>query len=137
MVAKRGYTNIMVFRDGLPAWRKAGYTVNSPAPLNKLDIPSIRPDQLHARLDDYLVIDVRPEDAYKRGYLPGSRAMPLAYLAMLSVELPKDGNLVVVDHKGKQCQTAAQWLNNNGFENVRWLKGGMTGYAAAGYELEF
>lgn len=136
LVANRGYTNIMVFRDGLPAWIKAGYPVNSPKPLKQCNVLMIEPDQLQKSFDDYLVIDIRPKSAYKNGYLPGSRAMPLAYLSMLSVELPKDGKLVVVDHKGKQCKTAAQWLKDNGFSDVRWLKGGLIGYAKAGYELE-
>lgn len=136
LVAKRGYTNVMVFRDGLPAWIKAGYPVNSSMPLKRLQVPDIVPSQLNKSLNDYLVIDIRPASAYKLGYLPGSRAMPLAYLSRLSVELPKDGKLVVVDHKGKQCKTAAQWLKTNGFNNVRWLKGGLISYANAGYQLE-
>jgi rhodanese-related sulfurtransferase len=136
LVAKRGYTNIMVFRDGLPAWTKAGYPINSPKPLKRSNVPTIEPGQLNKSFDDYLVVDIRPRSAYKNGYLPESRAMPLAYLSKLSTELPKKGKLVVVDHKGKQCKTAAQWLKNNGFSNVRWLKGGLAGYAKAGYELE-
>lgn len=136
LVAKRGYTNIMVFRDGLPAWKKAGYTLKSPKPLKKCNVPTIEPGQLKKSFDDYLVVDIRPRSAYKNGYLPESRAMPLAYLSKLSTELPKDGKLVVVDHKGKQCKTAAQWLKNNGFSDVRWLKGGLSAYAKAGYNLE-
>lgn len=136
LVAKRGYTHIMVFRDGLPAWIKAGYPVNSPKPLKQCNVPMIEPGQLKKSLNDYIVVDIRPKGDYKHGYLPESRAMPLAYLSTLSVELPKDGNLVVVDHKGTQCKTAAQWLKDNGFSNVCWLKGGLVTYAKAGYELE-
>ena len=136
LVANRGYTNIMVFRDGLPAWIKAGYSVNSPKPLKQCSVPTIEPGQLNKSFDDYLVVDIRPRSAYKNGYLPESRAMPLAYLSTLSAELPKDGNLVVVDHKGKQCKTAAQWLKINGFRNVCWLKGGLVGYTKAGFKLE-
>jgi rhodanese-related sulfurtransferase len=135
-VAKRGYTNIMVFREGLPAWIKAGYPINSPTPLKRSKVPTIEAGQLYKSFDEYLVVDIRPRSAYKNGYLPESRAMPLAYLSKLSKELPKDSKLVVVDHKGKQCKTAAQWLKNNGFNNVCWLKGGLAGYTKAGYELE-
>ena len=83
-----------------------------------------------------MVVDIRPENAYEKGYVPGSRAMPLAYLPMLYVEIPKTSKIVVVDHKGKQCKTAAQWLKNNGYEDVHYLKGGLSGYAGAGYHLE-
>lgn len=136
LVANRGYTNIMVFRDGLPAWIKAGYPINSTKLLKQCNVPAIEPGQLNKSLDDCLVVDIRPRSAYKNGYLPESRAMPLAYLSKLSAELPKDGKLVVVDHKGKQCKTAAQWLKDKGFSNVLWLKGGLAGYKKAGYKLE-
>lgn len=126
----------MVFRDGLPAWIKAGYPIDSPKSLKQFILPTIEPSQLNKSLDDYLVVDIRPRSAYSKGYLPGSRAMPLAYLSQLSAELPKDGKLVVVDHSGKQCKTAAQWLKSNGFSDVHWLKGGLIGYTKAGFELE-
>jgi rhodanese-related sulfurtransferase len=135
-VAKRGYTNIMVFRDGMPAWIKAGYPVYSPKPLKRYEVPMIEPGQLKAFFNDYLVVDIRPRSAYKNGYLPESQAMPLAYLSKLSAELPKESRIVVVDHKGKQCKTAAQWLKNKGYSDVRWLNGGLAGYVKTGYKLE-
>jgi rhodanese-related sulfurtransferase len=136
LVAKRGYTNVMVFKDGIPAWVEAGYPINSPEPLKDAKVTTIEAEQLNASLDDFIIVDIRPQSTYELGYLPGSRAMPLAYLSMLSAELPKDRWIVVVDHKGKQCKTAAQWLNNNGFKTVSWLKGGLTGYAKKGFKLE-
>jgi rhodanese-related sulfurtransferase len=136
LAAKRGYTNIMVFRDGIPGWRKAGYPIKSPAPLKKVAVPAIEPAQLSKSLDAYLVVDIRPENGYKNGYIPGSRAMPLAYLSLLAVELSKEDKLVVVDHNGKQAQNGARWLKSNGFEDVCYLKGGLTGYAAKGFNLE-
>jgi len=136
LVAKRGYTNIMVFTEGIPAWIKAGYAINSPSPIKGAAVPAIDSARLHASLNDFLVVDIRPESAYDLGYLPGSHAMPLAYLSMLSVELPKNRKLVVVDHSGNQCQIAARWLLSKGFGDVCWLKGGLVGYKKAGFELE-
>lgn len=126
----------MVFRDGLPAWIKAGYPIDSPSPLSKISVPVIDAAQLHASLDKFVIVDIRPESAYEMGYLPGSRAMPLAYLSILSVELPRNRKIVVVDHSGKQSQTAARWLVSRGYADVCWLKGGLSNYNAAGFELE-
>ncbi len=126
----------MVFKDGIPGWIDAGYTIKSTVPLKKVAVSSIEPKQLNDGLANYLVVDIRPENAYVNGYVPGSRAMPLAYLSMLYVEIPKTSKIVVVDHKGKQCKTAAQWLKNNGYDEVLYLRGGLSGYAAAGFRLE-
>lgn len=137
LLAKRGYTKIMVFRDGIPGWENAGFATTSTSPKkDDMKVPVIEPAQLHKTLDEYLVVDIRPASAYKMGYLPGSRAMPMPYLSMLSVELPKDRRILVVDHSGKQSKRAAQWLMSNGFKDVSMLNDGVTGYINAGFELE-
>jgi rhodanese-related sulfurtransferase len=135
-VAKRGFTNIMIFRDGIPGWIDAGYVINALAPKISKEVQLIEPSELHTTLDQYLVVDIRPASAYKEGYLPGSRAMPMAYLSMLSVELPKDSRIVLIDNGGHQLIKAAQWMTDSGFEDVTILKGGMTAYIKAGFELE-
>lgn len=135
LVAVRGYTNIMVFRDGLPGWKKAGFKINNTSMMT-VEVSEIEPEQLNAALDKYLIVDVRTPSIYKFGYLPNSRAIPLPYLSMLSAELPKDRRIVVVDHSGKQSKIAAQWLLKNGFKDVSMLKDGLTAYAKAGFALE-
>lgn len=136
LIAKKGYTNIMVFRDGIPGWIEAGYTTTHSSAKENTMIKVLEPDQLNASLDNYLIVDIRPANSYDLGYLPNSRAMPMAYLSMLSVELPKDSRIAVVDHSGKQCKKAAQWLIKNGFIDVSIVKDGITGYAKKGFKLE-
>jgi rhodanese-related sulfurtransferase len=135
-VAKKGYTNIKIFRDGIQGWTNAGFSINKASKKVDFELPVIEPEQLNTDLDDYLVLDIRPASIYEFGYIPNSRAMPLPYLSMLSAELPRNRKIVVVDHLGKQCKKAAQWLMNNGFEDVSILKDGLTGYKRAGFELE-
>lgn len=136
LIAKRGYTNIMVFRDGIPGWIKAGFSITSSSATKNTNAKVLEPEQLNAALDNYLVLDIRPASAYTTGYLPESRAIPMAYLAILSVELPKDKSIAVIDHSGRQSSKAAQWLINNGFNDVSIIKGGMKGYMKAGFKLE-
>ena len=135
-MAQLGYTNIMVFRDGIPAWVKAGYPLNTSSPLKKAKVPSLEPATLKASLDDVYIIDIRPPSVYDKGYIKNSRAIPLGFLSFLVEEIPRNQKLVVVDHKGKQCKTAAKWLKNNGFKDVAWLKGGLTAWAKKGYPVE-
>jgi rhodanese-related sulfurtransferase len=132
----RGYTSIMVFKDGLPGWTKAGFKINKATMMKDFEVTAIEPEQLNSAIDDYLIVDVRPASIYKFGYIPNSHAIPLPYLSMLSAELSKDSRIVVVDHTGKQCKKAAQWLLSNGFEDVSILKDGLTAYEKAGFELE-
>ena len=126
----------MVFQDGIPAWEKAGYSTISLLPTKSITVPEVDAVQLSQTLEDYLIVDIRPESTYENGYLPGSRAMPLTYLKMLSVELPTDSKIMIVDYGGKRCKKAAKWLVSNGYSDVSVLKGGLTGYAKAGFELE-
>jgi rhodanese-related sulfurtransferase len=126
----------MVFRNGIPGWEKAGFTTTTRLPNKDITIPELDAAQLHNSLDDYLVVDVRPESKYSDGYLPGSRAMPMTYLQMLSVELPLDRKIMIVDYGGKRCKMAARWLLSNGYTDVSVLKGGLSKYAEEGYELE-
>jgi rhodanese-related sulfurtransferase len=136
-VAKRNYTNIKIFKDGIPGWKAAGFSVKRITSYQDLYVPTIEPEKLNAALDQYLIIDIRPVNAYKSfGYIPGSRAMPLPYLSLLAAELPKEKRLVVADHNGKRCEKAAQWLLGNGFQDVTLLKNGLTGYADAGFAME-
>jgi rhodanese-related sulfurtransferase len=126
----------MVFRDGIPAWENAGFPITSLLPSKNITIPEVNAAQLHNSLDDYLIVDIRPESTYSDGYLTGSRAMPLTYLKMLSVELPSDRKIMIVDYGGKRCNMAAKWLVSRGYSNISVLKGGLTEYANAGFELE-
>lgn len=126
----------MVFKDGIPGWKQAGFATYSKLSNKSIKVPVIESVKLHRTFNQYLIVDVRPMSLYKKGFLPNSRAIPLAYLSMLSVELPKDSKIVVVDHKGKQCGKAAQFLIANGFSDISLLKGGLTAYVKAGFELE-
>ena len=135
-MAKRGYTNIRVFRNGIKGWSKAGFPINKSEKKIEHEISLVEPEQLHSELDDYVIVDIRPASIYKFGYIPNSRAMPLPYLSMLATELPKNRKIVVVDHLGKQSIKAAQWLMGDGFEDVSILKDGLTAYKEAGFELE-
>lgn len=135
-MAKRRYKNIMVFKDGLPGWIKAGYPVKSLMAADNTKIPSVSAEQLSEMLGNVYVIDVRPENLYELGFLPYSRAIPLGHLSRLYTEIPKKIKIVVVDHKEKQAPTACKFLRSKGYNNVSWLKGGLASWSKQGLELE-
>lgn len=88
-----------------------------------------------ARRGDVLVIDVRPEDEYLAGHLPGARSIPIAELTKRLHGLPKDKEIVAYC-RGRYCVYAIDaiaLLRKNGFRAVRfedsvpqWGEAGLT-----------
>lgn len=65
---------------------------------------SITADALLDRLEreDVLVLDVRPEEEYRAGHVPGARSIPVGQLAARLAELPRDAT-VVAYCRGPYC----------------------------------
>jgi rhodanese-related sulfurtransferase len=96
-------------------------------------------DDLVARLRDDLVtvLDVRPEDEFALGHLPGALNIPLAELERRIGELPKSGE-VVAYCRGPYCVLsfeAVAALRSRGYR-VRRLEDGYPEWKAAGLPVE-
>jgi rhodanese-related sulfurtransferase/DNA-binding transcriptional ArsR family regulator len=86
------------------------------------------------RAGDVVVLDVRPEDEYLAGHIPGARSVPLSELeARLSDDLPA-GAEVVAYCRGPYCVLAPEavaLLRARGFR-ARRLADGLPDWAARG-----
>ncbi len=85
---------------------------------------------------DVLLLDVRPEDEYELGHLPGAINMPLCDLEMRLAELPKDREIVAYC-RGPYCILsfeAAAMLRARGLK-VRRLEDGFPEWVAAGFDV--
>jgi len=96
-------------------------------------------DELVARLRDDLVtvLDVRPDDEFARGHLPGALNIPLAELERRLGELPK-GHEVIAYCRGPYCVLsfeAVAALRARGYR-VRRLEDGYPEWKAAGLPIE-
>jgi ArsR family transcriptional regulator len=96
-------------------------------------------DDLVARLRDDLVtvLDVRPEDEFALGHLPGALNIPLAELERRLGELPK-GREVIAYCRGPWCVLsfeAVAALRSQGYR-VRRLEDGYPEWKAAGLPVE-
>ena len=136
LVAKRGYQNIKVFRDGIPAWIKSGYPLAKENALPKTKIPTVNAAKLKGILGDVAILDIRTPSLYKMGWIKDSHKIPLAELSTRYSELAKDETVVVVDHAGKQVLTASRFLKSKGFENVQRVQGGLMACVSSGISLE-
>jgi len=95
--------------------------------------------ELVGRIADGLVmvLDVRPEDEFAQGHLPGARNIPLAELHRRLGELPADTEIVAYC-RGPYCVLAFEAvaaLRSNGFKAVR-LEDGFPEWKAAGLAVE-
>jgi rhodanese-related sulfurtransferase len=136
LAAKKGYVNIMVFRNGIPGWVKAGYSLDKQKALPKSKVPTLNVKELKARLGNVLILDIRTPSLYKMGWIKGSVKIPLELLSKRFSALPGGKEIVVVDHAGKQVLAAGRFLKSKGYDKVYRLTGGLMAWVGQGFPLE-
>ena len=89
------------------------------------------------RNDDLSVLDVRPEEEYAAGHVPGAVSIPVAELRRRLKELPKNKEIVAYC-RGSFCAfapEAARYLDKKGFR-TSVLDSGLPDWKAAGLPIE-
>ncbi|HEY2950420.1 MAG TPA: rhodanese-like domain-containing protein [Micromonosporaceae bacterium] len=81
------------------------------------------------------VLDVREHDEWTAGHAPGAHHVPMMEIPLRLAEVPIDGDVVVVCRSGARSGQVVAYLQQNGWNNVRNLLGGMQDWAAAGRPL--
>lgn len=94
---------------------------------------TISPQQLNEQIEAGkapLVIDVRSEEEYLNGHVPGARLIPHdqigEYLDTLSTH--KDDRIVVYCRSGNRTKQAIEKLEQAGFEHIIELEGSFQGW---------
>ncbi|MBN2427290.1 MAG: FAD-dependent oxidoreductase [Deltaproteobacteria bacterium] len=105
---------------------------------NKLDgiMESLDPQELRVKQlngDDFVFLDVRSPKEYEEVRIPGATLIPLGVLRSRVNELPKDKEIIPFCKLSLRGYEAALILKGAGFENVRYMEGGVLGWP---YELE-
>lgn len=85
--------------------------------------------------DDVILLDVREDDEFKSGHIPGAEWIPLGQLSSRLNELPKDKTIVAVCRSGNRSGQATELLRQNGFD-AHNMQGGMNSWVQAGFEVE-
>jgi hydroxyacylglutathione hydrolase len=103
-----------------------------------LGVPRIDAPTLRGLLsgDGATVIDVRGATEYATGHIPGSRNIPLGYLARRIDEVPVYGGVIVHCQGGTRSPIAASLLAAHGRRNVRDFTGGIDAWRGAQYTLD-
>lgn len=74
------------------------------------------------------LIDVRTKAEFKQGNIRNSKNMPLQTLKNNMHKLDKDKPVYVICQTGARSSSACRALNQEGFENVYNIRGGMTAW---------
>jgi len=122
----RGY-----LEGGMTAWRSEG------RPVRRIEL--IDPDELAARMesDDLMVLDVRDDDEFAEGHIPGSVHLPYGELPDRQGELPRDREIAAICSGGKRSGLAASILQREGFERVLHVaNGGVGTWRRSGHPVE-
>ena len=90
------------------------------------------PAELHQRLannDSLQLIDVREPEEHAIAHLPGALLIPLGELTVRHQEVDPDQETVVYCHHGIRSMHAIAFLQQQDFENLVNLAGGIDAYS--------
>ena len=100
----------------------------SPSPAE--DFASVAPADLAAAVsvpDGPLLLDVRTEEEFAGGHVPGALLIPVQQLPSRLEELAafKQRGVIAYCERGTRARQALQLLHDAGFQNLRLLEGSM------------
>ncbi len=127
---KAGMKDVYVLDGGMPAWKAAGFPLESVQRVQRMPVSSVKAGELAAWLDrhpEFVVLDIRARERYEKDHLNGALNIPLYQLHERYHELPHDRSLMVVDDQGFRSFLAASYLSRKGFKVMR-LFGGMAAW---------
>ena len=108
----------------------------------RLNMKRISSEVLKKMMDnneDFVLIDARVHEGYKKEHLPGAVSIPADHLGERPLKQYKKDCTIVTYCSGWACESstiAAQKLDKYGFTNVLDFKGGLEDWKKAGYRTE-
>jgi rhodanese-related sulfurtransferase/rubrerythrin len=102
-----------------------------------MSIEQITADELRRFVEshhesEYVLMDVRQEEEYRRGHIPGGRLLPVHELIQSLDRLPEDKTLIFYCHSGGRSTAAAVMAEEEGPERaILNLTGGMLAWDGA------
>jgi SulP family sulfate permease len=98
------------------------------------EVPTIAPRDLWEQLcegESLSIIDVREPREFERGHVPDAQLLPLPQLVSEGVDLPRDHRIVLVCRSGRRSLRVACLLQEQGYQDVAVLEGGVLAWEAA------
>ncbi len=101
--------------------------------INEIEVTELA--QLKENDDSIRVIDIRQPAELNSGIIPGAEALPMHTIPLRMNELKRDEKLIMVCRSGARSAQACMFLQQQGYDNVFNLRGGMIAWAGSGFEL--
>jgi rhodanese-related sulfurtransferase len=132
---KMGYSNVYVYKEGIPAWSKKGYPLKIELKLKKVPMKYITAENVKSKYDKFYIIDVMYSKHFNKYNFKNSINIPLDFIEENLSKLPKNKTILIIDHANKLDKIAWWLLYKSGFKNVVGLKGGKLNWLKKGYPL--
>jgi rhodanese-related sulfurtransferase len=97
------------------------------------------PDEVKRLLEarqPVVLIDVRPEGAYRQGHVPGARNVPFADLGERLGEIPQSGPVILYGDTRFDARRVHDFLRARGYDNLSVLEDGFIGWARRGLPVQ-
>lgn len=121
-----GYTNVKVFRTGMPSWKKAkNLVLSEPQHLQFL----LKGDISH------VLIDLRDTEAAEEGHIRGAVSIPAGELATAKAMFPADRSAPVILYSDGMDPEPFRTVRGWGYKNTSVLSGGVAAWTASGGKL--
>lgn len=91
--------------------------------------------QLKENGETIRVIDIRQPAELNAGVIPGAEALPMHIIPLRINEFKRDEKLILVCRSGARSAQACMFMQQQGYDNVFNLRGGMMAWAGSGFEL--
>jgi len=91
--------------------------------------------QLKENGETIRVIDIRQPAELNSGIIPGAEALPMHIIPLRINEFKQDEKLVLVCRSGARSAQACMFMQQQGYDNVFNLRGGMIAWAGNGLEI--
>ena len=85
---------------------------------------------------DVYMLDVREQYEYDEKHIPDINLLPMSELESRLDELPTDKEVIITCRSGNRSNQVAQFLRQNGYDNVHNMSGGIIAWEEAGYTVD-
>jgi rhodanese-related sulfurtransferase len=119
--AKRGYKNLLVYLEGMPVWEEFDYPrIKGPEYEERVETVKMPILDLVALIKsnekDFVIVDVRDEQEYAEGHIPGAINIPVATFASKSSILDKKKRIIAYCNGGGRSNKAYRKLMKLGYK---------------------
>lgn len=121
--ASQGYSNLMVYAEGMPVWEEKGMSIYAgPNYEKKVETSKLKPQELKALMDSQpaslTIVDVRDRSEFEQGHIPGAINIPVASFALQSGVLEKEKRIIVYCNSGGRSYNAYRKLQKLAYPTI-------------------